>query len=214
MRLATRCASPHLKRQSITSQAYHRRASHENLGSSTALLRLILVSVLQPADLLPLNPSRFRGPGAELQSFSRHHLCQRQSFPLGMAELSDGSLLVTVVLNAPVSPAHTNPGRLLRLTDTNNNGIADNAGTILYSNPLAPSPPCGSWIIVFVMGRPTPSPCCVRRDALPVRLTLAGRLLFTYPSLAGPCINTGTARAQNAWLHQSLRRVFPSRRGK
>lgn len=149
---------------------------------STALLRLILVSVLLASGLAAAQPFTVQGPGVNSNHFRVTTFASGLSFPLGMAELSDGSLLVTVVQNASFSSG-TNPGRLLRLTDTNNNGIADNAGTILYSN-LSPSLTAVRVVdnLVFVMGRPYPI-TVLRQGATPASpLTLAGRLLFTYPS--------------------------------
>lgn len=104
------------------------------------------------------------------------------SYPLGMLELSDGSLLVTVVQNSNFFSSSL-PSKLLRLTDTNGDGIADDAGTVLYSN----APPSTTSLrmagdLIFVAGRPYPIQI-LRKGATPSSpLTLAGRLILTYPS--------------------------------
>lgn len=134
------------------------------------------------AGLATAQPFTVQGPGVNPNDFRVTTFASGLSFPLGMAELSDGSLLVTIVQNSSFSSG-TNPGRLVRLTDTNSNGIADNAGTILYSN-LSPSLTAVRVMdnLVFVMGRPHPI-TVLRQGATPASpLTLAGRLLFTYPS--------------------------------
>lgn len=149
--------------------------------ATPALLRLILTSAFLALSA-KAQPFTVQGPGVNTNNFRVTTFASGLSFPLGMAELSDGSLLVTVVQNSSFSTG-TNPGRLVRLTDTNSNGIADNAGTILYNN-LSPSLTAVRVVdnLVFVMGRPHPI-TVLRMGATPTSpLTLAGRLLFTYPS--------------------------------
>jgi glucose/arabinose dehydrogenase len=75
-------------------------------------------------------PFTVQGPNVNPTDFRVTTFASGLDFPLGMAELSDGSLLVGVHQGASYFTA---PGRLLRLTDTNQNGIADSPGTVLYS---------------------------------------------------------------------------------
>lgn len=127
-------------------------------------------------------PFTVQGPGVNTNHFRVTTFASGISFPLGMAELPDGSLLVTAVQNAAFSSG-TNPGRLIRLTDTNTDGIADGAGVILYSN-LSPSLTAVRVLdkLVFVMGASHPI-TVLRMGATPSSpLTLAGRLIITYPS--------------------------------
>ena len=122
-------------------------------------------------------PFTVQGPGVNTNHFRVTTFASGLSFPLGMAELSDGSLLVTIVQSTGLSSG-TNPGRLIRLTDTNSNGIADGAGVILYSN-LSPALTAVRVVdqLVFVMGRPHPI-TVLRLGATPATpLTLAGRLI-------------------------------------
>lgn len=53
------------------------------------------------------------------------------AFPTSMASLSDGSLLVATTANSPNSALFDGIGQLVRLTDTNNDGIADGPPQIL-----------------------------------------------------------------------------------
>src|SRR4051812_31366632 len=54
------------------------------------------------------------------------------AFPTAIQNLSDGSLLVAI--NDPTGGRfYASTGKLLRLTDTNNDGVADDAGSYLYS---------------------------------------------------------------------------------
>lgn len=157
---------------------------HLKSRGSPALFSLILIGALLASRPATAQPFTVQGPGVNPNDFRVTTFASGISFPLGMAELSDGSLLVTVVqTNNFSNNGLGSPGRLLRLTDTNSNGIADNAGTILYSN-LSPSLTALRVMdnLVFVMGRPHPI-TVLRQGATPASpLTLAGRLLFTYPS--------------------------------
>jgi glucose/arabinose dehydrogenase len=127
-------------------------------------------------------PFTVQGPVVNSNDFRVTTFASGLSFPLGMAELSDGSVLVTVVQNNSFFSG-SSPGRLIRFTDTDGNGIADNAGTILYSN-LPPSLTSVRVLdkLVFVVGSPQPL-TVLRAGATPASpLTLAGRLIITYPS--------------------------------
>lgn len=143
------------------------------------------MAILAWALLLPAamaQPFTVQGPGVNPNDFRVTTFASGLSFPMGMAELSDGSLLVTVVQNASFFSG-TNPGRIIRLTDTNYNGIADTAGAIVYNNlPPALTSLRVAGNLVFVTGPPSPIQV-LRLGATPASpLTLAGRLILTYPS--------------------------------
>ena len=76
-------------------------------------------------------PFTVQGPGVNTNDFRVTTFASGLNFPLGMARLADDSLLVTI---SQAANFFGSTGKLLRLTDTNQNGIADGAGTILYSN--------------------------------------------------------------------------------
>jgi glucose/arabinose dehydrogenase len=140
----------------------------------TALLAVALLGarlvVAQPFTLQGVNSNDFR-----VTTFSRG-----LEFPLGMASLADGSLLVTLSSGANF---FSSTGRVVRLTDTNFDGVADNAGTVLYSNlpgTLTGVRLAGS--LVLVIGRPYPI-TVLRAGPTPASpLSLVGRLIITYPS--------------------------------
>jgi glucose/arabinose dehydrogenase len=153
---------------------------------SRLLLRLLslatVVALLLPGRPCPAQPFTVSGPAVNPNDFRVTTFANTLSFPLGMAELPDGSLLVTSIQN-PSFSSGTNPGRLVRFTDTNGDGIADDAGTILYSN-LSPALTAVRTAdkLVFVMGRPHPI-TVLRMGATPTApFTLAGKLIFNYPS--------------------------------
>jgi glucose/arabinose dehydrogenase len=66
------------------------------------------------------------------------------NFPNGMARLSDGSILVAT--SNPSGSFFNSSGALLRFTDTNDDGIADGSGQVMYTDPV------GVWAALKVAG--------------------------------------------------------------
>src|SRR5947207_4476107 len=58
------------------------------------------------------------------------------NFPNGLARLSDGSILVATSNPNGNGAYWLSSGELLRFTDTDNNGIADGPGQLMYSDPV------------------------------------------------------------------------------
>ena len=126
-------------------------------------------------------PFTLQGPGVDTNDFRVTVFASGLNFPLGMATLSDGSLLVTLVQNSSLFGG-TTPGQLVRFTDLDDNGVADGPGTILYSN-LPPSLTCVRVTdnLVFVTCPPHPIHVLHLGGSPDSDLTLAGRLIITYP---------------------------------
>jgi glucose/arabinose dehydrogenase len=124
-------------------------------------------------------PFTVQGPGVNANDFRVTTFASGLDFPLGMAQLSDGSLLVTVSQGANYFSA---PARLVRLTDTNQDGIADGPPTVLYSNlagGLTAVRLAGSLVVVTGAAKPI---TVLRAGATPADpLTLVGQILFNYP---------------------------------
>jgi glucose/arabinose dehydrogenase len=97
---------------------------------SPSLFNLSLVFLLLGAAQIGAQPFTVQGPGVNTNDFRVTTFASGLDFPLGMAELPDGSLIVTAVQSTSF---YSGTGRLLRLTDTNQNGISDAPGTVLYS---------------------------------------------------------------------------------
>src|SRR5205809_5992350 len=76
-------------------------------------------------------PFTVQGPGVNPTDFRITPFASGLDFPLGMAKLSDGSLLVGVSQGANF---FNSTGKIVRFTDTNQDGIADGPGTVVYSN--------------------------------------------------------------------------------
>src|SRR5882724_13147554 len=67
-------------------------------------------------------PFTVQGPGVNPNDFRITTFASGLDFPLGMARLADGSLLVGVSQGANF---FNSTGKLVRFTDTNQDGIAD-----------------------------------------------------------------------------------------
>src|SRR5262245_49414559 len=75
-------------------------------------------------------PFSIHGPGMNVSDFRITVFATNLSYPLGMAQLSDGSLLVAT---SQGTSFWNSTGQLIRLLDTNHDGIADGPGAILYT---------------------------------------------------------------------------------
>ena len=142
------------------------------------------------ADLLPRLGDR-RGPGQltlrELQV--RQCLVDEAEFRrelislpklLGMAELSDGSILAT---STDGPGFFTSNARLLRFVDANKDGFADGPPTVLFNGLIGgiTSVQIGGQL-VFVTGQNRPI-AVLRMGATPGEpFTLVGRIDITYPA--------------------------------
>ena len=159
----------------------HHRFKFLQSGAFCGLAALSWLSVAQAA------PFTIQGPGVNATDFRITVFATNLSYPLGMVQLSDGSLLVAVSQGTSFWSAPGN-GQLLRLTDTNHDGIADDAGTVLYSGLPGGQTSlrmCGQ--LLFVTGQGVGRPISVLRagptPASP--LTLVGTIIINYPTSGG-----------------------------
>src|SRR5213592_715293 len=124
-------------------------------------------------------PFTVQGPGVNTNDFRITTFASGLDFPLGMARLSDGSLLVGVSQGANF---FNSTGRLVRFTDTNQDGIADGPGTVLYSNlPGSQSALQVAGNLVFVTGQAKPITVLRTGASPPDPLVFVGRLGVNYP---------------------------------
>ena len=107
------------------------------------------------------------------------------SFPTGLLTMADGSLLASITI--PTDPSYPDyyesTGEVVRFTDSTGTGVADNAGTVLYSGlpgPLTDLQQAGPYIVVtnpsgqisfLHMGATASSP-----------LTFCGRIQLDFPA--------------------------------
>ncbi len=149
----------------------------------------VLIIHQSTADILSL-----QGPGVNSSDFRVTTFASGLSFPLGMVQLDDGSYLIAVTQGT--SFWNGKLGQLIRLTDTNQVGIADGPGTVLYSglpSGLTSLRKFGS--LVFVTGQGAGHPIWVLRTGVTPAspLALVGTLNINYPSGAWEHPHSGLA---------------------
>ena len=106
------------------------------------------------------------------------------NFPNGLARLSDGSILVATSNPNGNGAYWLSSGELLRFTDTDNNGIADGPGQLMYSDPV------GVWTglalagnMVFIMSAKDNANQIIvlkMNNGPASPYTFVGRLVFTF----------------------------------
>jgi glucose/arabinose dehydrogenase len=107
-------------------------------------------------------------------------------YPTGVQRLDDGSMLVAV--NDPTGGRfYSSTGKLLRLTDVNHDGVADDAGTYVNTNlpgSIVQMRQAGDLLIVNSAPASGPSTINIlRRGATPTSpYTNVGSLSFTWPT--------------------------------
>ena len=127
-------------------------------------------------------PFTIQGPGVNPSDFRITVFATNLNYPLGMARLADGSFLVGV---SQGTSFWNSTGQIIRLTDTNLNGIADGPGTVLYTGLPGGQTSlrkCGN--LVFVTGQGVGRPISILRvGATPsAPLTSVGAINVNYPS--------------------------------
>ncbi len=149
-------------------------------GSCLAFLALLVGLCLPLA--VSAAPFTIQGPGVNASDFRITVFATNLNYPLGMVRLADGSLLVAV---SPGTSFGSSTGQIIRLTDTNQNGIADGPGTALRTGlPGGQSSLRMAGNLIFVTGQGSGKPISVlRAGATPATaLSLVGTITLTYPS--------------------------------
>lgn len=126
-------------------------------------------------------PFTLRGPAVDTNSFRVTTFATNLSYPLGMARLADGSLAVVVNQGANFFSA---PGRIVRLLDADDDGVADGPPTLLYSGlPAGQTSLRRGGNLLFVTGQGSGKPIIILRPgATPgAPLSLAGAININYP---------------------------------
>ena len=154
----------------------------ESLRLTKFLPFAVLVARLLLTEVGNAAPFSIQGPGVNATDFRITVFATNLYYPLGMAQLSDGSLLVAV---SQGTSFWNSIGQIIRLTDTNQNGVADGPGTVLYTGlPGGQSSLRMCANLIFVTGQGAGRPISVlRAGATPsAPLTLVGQINVNYPS--------------------------------
>ncbi len=125
-------------------------------------------------------PITLNGPGVQTDQFRVTAFASRVSYPVGMAQLPDGSILVA----STDGPSYfSSSARLVRFVDADDDGYADGpAEPLITGLPGAMTSVCVAGRLVIVTGQA--KPIVVFRLGPPPGfvLTEVGRITLTYPS--------------------------------
>jgi len=147
----------------------------------------ILSVFLAATTLRAAAPFALQGPGVNPADFRVTTFASGLGYPVGMAELSDGSLLVALSVGRSFG---NSTGALVRLVDADGDGVADGPGTTLASGlPGGLTSLRVAGNLVFVTGQGAGKPITILRlGAGPSdTLTRVGAMDIHYP--------------QGSWLH-------------
>ena len=127
-------------------------------------------------------PFDITGPGVDASDIQMTEFASGLNYSVGMIEMSDGSLLVGISNGA--SFFGSNSGLLVRLADTDSNGVADQKATLVNDVPggkLSAVRSAGD--LVFVTGQGQSVPIVIyRMGTIPADpLTKVGTLDLNYP---------------------------------
>lgn len=124
-------------------------------------------------------PFTLQGPGVRPGDFRVTTFATGLDFPVGMAKLPDGSLLVALSQGANF---FSSTGKVVRLVDANQDGVADDAGSVLYSGlPGSQSAIRVAGSLVIVTGQTKPMTVLRAGSTPDAPLTFVGRIIINYP---------------------------------
>ena len=122
------------------------------------------------------------GPGVDPNDFRVTTFADGLNYPVGMSELSDGSILVAVSNGSNFFGSSS--GRILRLADTDEDGIADQQDVLVNSVPgggLSALRVAGDLVFTTGQGRGKPISIYRLGDQPSDPLTEIGHLTINYP---------------------------------
>jgi glucose/arabinose dehydrogenase len=123
-------------------------------------------------------PFSLQGPGVNQDDFEVTVFASSLSFPIGMAELPDGSVLVAINEGANF---YNSTGKLIRLKDSDSDGVADGPPQTMFEGlPGSQTTVRIADDLVFVTGSAKPITVLRLGETLDSTMTLAGKINFTF----------------------------------
>ncbi|HEY1683470.1 MAG TPA: hypothetical protein VGG19_01790 [Tepidisphaeraceae bacterium] len=158
------------------------RSANQNrhIRNSGLLILMATLGGMAWGDPPPLNTAA----GVNPADFRYTTFASGLNFPVGMQQLSDGSILVGTSNPLPNQTYYNSTGSLLRFTDSNHDGVADNAaGTVVYSGlPGVISSVTVAGNLVFVTSSAANPTISVLQMSSPTSYTLLGTEQFSFPN--------------------------------
>jgi glucose/arabinose dehydrogenase len=151
-------------------------------SETRVLIAGVLLCTLGVSSATRAAPLEIAGPGVNPNDFRITEFASGLNYPVGMTPLNDGSLLVAVSNGSQFFS--TRSGSLIRLADTDGDGVSDVQQTLVDDVPggkLSALRAAGD--LLFVTGQGSPSPISVyRMGATPTDSpTLQGTMEINYP---------------------------------
>ncbi len=149
--------------------------------SLTATLVCVAMPCLLIQTKLLAQPFQFGGPGVRPEHYQLTTYAEDLNYPVGMASLSDGSILVAVSNGS--SFFGSSSGQLIRLVDNDGDGKSDERIVMADRVPgggLTAVSVAGD--LVFTTGQGKPISIYRFGDSLEAPLSLAGRINLNYPA--------------------------------
>ncbi|MCA9264251.1 MAG: hypothetical protein KDA60_10405 [Planctomycetales bacterium] len=147
------------------------------------VIECVVVAVLLVISTRVFSQISLLGPGVDPADFRITEFATGLNFPVGMAELEDGSILAAVSNDGSLFGSTS--GSLVRLVDTDGDGIADEQSTLVGNVPgggLTTVRVAGD--LVFTTGQGSGKPISIYRFGAQLTdpLTHVGSLSIVYPS--------------------------------
>lgn len=140
---------------------------------------IVVVAFLFGAAPLPAPPFTVEGPGVDPADFHVTVYAAGMDFPLGMAELPDGSLLATV---SEGTNFFDTTGKLVRYVDTTGDGVADASPQVMYEDlPGTQTAVRVGGTLVFVTGAAKPISILRLGQTPDAPFSFVGSIDFAYP---------------------------------
>src|SRR3989442_1625722 len=143
---------------------------------------IVMLALLVWTKVTQAAPFSIQGPGVRASDFRITAFAAGLDYPLGMALLNDGSLLVAV---SEGTSFWNSTGKLIRLVDADRDGIADGPGTVLFAGlPGGQTSLRIGGNLVFVTGQGQGKPISILRAGAGTGdpLTWVGKIDINYPA--------------------------------
>ncbi len=153
-----------------------------NVNRLTDVVLIIICQLFWYGSAIAQVGFTLQGPGVDPDDFRMTTFATGLNYPVGMSELSDGSILVAVSNGSNFF--NSNSGQILRLADTDDDGVADQQDVLVNSVPgggLSALRVAGDLVFTTGQGRGKPISIYRLGDNPTDPLSEIGHLTINYP---------------------------------